>query len=133
LNKPAGDPETGHEVDIDAFLWACLALFDDPADGADVGAASVYRPPWHDLRTMPEARDRILRLLAEAPGGGPLSWFLPDNATEADTTLRRRSAWSSTFAASLELGKQGAVALAQHGLFMPIQVSSASAAVPVAG
>ena len=123
--------ETGHEVDVVGFLWACLALFDDAADGA--ATETVYRPPWHDLHAMPEARDRILRLLAEAPGGGPLSWFLPDDATEADTTLRRRSAWSSTFAASLELGKQGAVALAQHGLFMPIQVSSASAAVPVAG
>src|ERR1700761_3996799 len=72
--------ETGHEVDVVAFLWALLALFDDPGDSAAAGAASVYRPPWHDLHAMPEARDRILRLLAEAPRGGPLGQFLPDDA-----------------------------------------------------
>jgi chromatin segregation and condensation protein Rec8/ScpA/Scc1 (kleisin family) len=82
---------------------------------------------------MPEARDRILRLLAGTPDGGPLGWFLPDDATEADTDLRRRSAWSSTFVASLELGKQGAVALAQDGLFMLIRVCRSLAAPSVAG
>ena len=97
--------ETGHEVDVIAFLWACMALFDDAAEGADT--ASVYRPRWLELHSVPEARGRILRLLEEAPDGGPLGAFLPEGATEADTELRRRSAWSSTFAASLELGKQG--------------------------
>jgi segregation and condensation protein A len=117
--------ETGHEVDVIAFLWSCLALFDDAAEGA--GAASVYRPRWLDLYLLPDARDRILRLLEEAPEGGSLGRFLPEAAAEADTEMRRRSAWSSTFAASLELGKQGDVALTQDGLFMPIQVCRASA------
>ncbi len=121
--------ETGHEVDVIAFLWACLALFDDAAGGADT--APVYRPRWLELYSVPEARDRILRLLREMPDGAPLGGFLPEAATKADTELRRHSAWSSTFAASLELGKQGDVALAQDGLFMPIQVSRAAANVHV--
>ena len=70
---------------------------------------------------------RNLRRLAEAPDGGPLGRFLPDE-TAADTALRRRSAWSSTFAASLELTKRGDVALAQGGPFMPIQIDRMSLA-----
>ena len=111
---------TGHEVDVVGFLWACLALFDDAADAADT--ETVYRPRWFEPHAVPEARDRILRRLAEAPDGGPLGRFLPDEGA-ADTALRRRSAWSSTFAASLELTKRGDVALARDGLFMQIQIS----------
>ena len=81
-----------------------------------------YRPRWPDLYALPEARDRILRLLAATPDGGPLGGFLPPAAAEAGT-LRRRSAWSATFAASLELAKHGELVLAQDGLFLPIQVS----------
>jgi segregation and condensation protein A len=118
--------ETGHEVDVVAFLWACLALFDEAADGADTG--TIYRPrQWMELWPVPEARDRILRRLEAAPDGGPFGRFLPDQAA-ADTALRRRSAWSSTFAASLELAKQGDVTLAQDGLFMPIQINRATLA-----
>ena len=117
--------ETGHEVDVVGFLWACLALFDDAADAAVT--ETVYRPRWLEPHAVPEARDRILRRLAEAPDGGPLGRFLPDEGA-ADTALRRRSAWSSTFAASLELTKQGDVALAQDGLFMQIRVSRAASA-----
>ena len=91
--------ETGHEVDVVGFLWACLALFDDAADAADT--ETVYWPRWFEPHAVPEARDRI---------------------------LRRRSAWSSTFAASLELAKRGDVALAQDGLFMPIRIHRATLA-----
>src|SRR5450759_1180617 len=56
--------ETGHEVDVDVieFLWASLALFDD--DSADADATSWYLPRWLDLYSIPDARTRILRLLA---------------------------------------------------------------------
>jgi chromatin segregation and condensation protein Rec8/ScpA/Scc1 (kleisin family) len=37
--------------------------------------------------------------------------------------LRWRSAWASTFSASLELAKQGAVRLGQGRAFAPIQVT----------
>ena len=118
-----------HQVDVIEFLWAAMGLFDDGDDKAD--AVSVYRPRWADLYTLGDARDRILRLLAEAPEGAPLGRFLPDVLGDGEITLpaalRRRAAWTSTFVASLELAKQGDVALTQESAFTPIHVQQAGA------
>lgn len=136
---PRGHPEwpgvsaaPGDEVDVIAFLWASMALF-ETGDGVDTSV--VYRPPRFDLHSVPEARARILRLLAEAPDGGPLDGFLPyapgdqdpddPNRDNRENRLLRRSAWTTTFAASLELARQGDVALAQDGAFRPITLSRA--------
>ncbi len=122
------------EVDMIAFLWACLEQFDDPADVVDT--RPIYRLPALDLYGIPEARDRILRLLAES--GEPLSLdqLLPGSNQQmaqptTETQLRKRSAWSSTFVASLELAKQGDVALAQAENFDPIIVSVSSSDQPL--
>jgi segregation and condensation protein A len=79
----------------------------------------VYRPPplRLELHTVADARKPILRQLAETPEGGPLDPFLPDPVTaenEPRPQLRQRSAWSSTFVASLELVRQGEAALQQE-------------------
>ena len=57
----------------------------------------------------------------------PLSHFLPAPVAKAEDTkthalLRRRSAWTSTFVASLELAKQGAVAMDQDDFLGPIHL-----------
>ena len=135
---PRGQPErvgletaTAYEVDAIEFLWASLALFDDDLPAGDMAAS--YRPVWLDLHSIPDARDRILRLLADAPDGRPLDGLLPDAldvdaTTVAQTGLRARSRWTSTFVAGLELAKQGDVALTQEEAFSSIHVS-----LPVAG
>ncbi|MBV9749062.1 MAG: hypothetical protein JO157_09620 [Acetobacteraceae bacterium] len=121
-----------HEIDFIEFLWAALDLFDDEV----VDTASVYRPPVLDLYSVQDARARILRLLAQAPEGQLLDRLLPEQdapvGTEGEappaprSALRRRSAWSSTLAACLELAKQGEVTLAQESSgFGPVVVSSA--------
>jgi segregation and condensation protein A len=120
--------EGAHAVDVIEFLWASLALFDDDAESPDT--ASVYRPPPRlELYAVAEARDRILRRLAETPEGGSLDRFLPDMPDMPGSgtrhLLRRRSAWSSTFVASLELVKQGDIALAQEDAWIPIEVRGA--------
>ena len=90
---------------------------------------------------MADARARILRRLAEATEGQTLDQLLPEaNDPEAEdageiqsqrqTNLRRRSAWTSTFIAGLELAKQGDVALGQDAIFSPIHVSQTWAAMP---
>jgi segregation and condensation protein A len=113
------------DLDIIEFLWASLALFDDGEPAADTDA--VYRPPRLALYRLAEARARILRLLAAAAGEVAFEQLLPAAPQPADAeplrTLRRRSAWSSTFAASLELAKQGEVVVAQEGAFQPIHLS----------
>ncbi len=123
--------ETRHQVDVIEFLWASLALFDE--DGAGADTASRYQPRRWDLHPVPEARDRILRLLGEAGEGRALGTLLPAAPMEGsapETPLRRCSGWTSSFVASLELAKQGEVVLEQDQAFSPIQVSLPSAALP---
>ncbi|MEE3503833.1 hypothetical protein [Acidiphilium acidophilum] len=120
------------EVDMIAFLWACLERFDDPADAVDT--RPIYRLPALDLYDIPEARDRILRLLADSEAALPLDQLLPDpdqQTAQAPTALRLRSAWSSTFVASLELARQGDVALTQAETFDSIIVSVSSSDHPL--
>jgi segregation and condensation protein A len=124
--------DPAHGVDVVAFLWASLALFD--VDGPP-DTATVYRLPQLELHTVAEAHDRILQRLAKMPGGGPLVRFLPDpdEGAQSDTrrALRRRSAWSSTLIASLELARQGEVVLGQEASFGDIEVASAGGAADV--
>jgi segregation and condensation protein A len=118
--------EAGQAIDVVEFLWASLALFDDDTAAADT--ATVYQARPFELYAVAEARDRILRLLAEMPSGGPLDRFLPNppaDDSEPWRELRRRSGRASTFIASLELAKQGNVVLGQGGDFAAIHVASA--------
>jgi segregation and condensation protein A len=119
--------EAEDEVDVIAFLWASLSLFEDDAEQLDTAAR--YRPTWTDLYSVAEARDRILQILGEGGDGQALGHFLPEQPATADAgappedTLRLSSAWAITFSASLELVKQGDVALAQADAFASIHVS----------
>ena len=114
-----------------AFLWAGLERFDDPADTVDT--RPIYRLPALDLYDIPEARDQILRLLAHSEAALRLDQLLPgpdQQTAQPPTRLRLRSAWSSTFVASLELARQGDVAFAQAETFDPIIVSIGSSDQP---
>jgi segregation and condensation protein A len=126
---PRGQPEqsgtvaeTQYEGDVIEFLWACLAQFDDGLPRADLHA--VYRPPWHALYAVLDARAHILRLLAEMPANTPLGRFLPRVPVEDDRPDRlplwRRSAVTSTLIAGLELARDGALRLEQAAPFAAI-------------
>lgn len=117
---------TDHAVDVIAFLWASLSVFEDDAPEADT--VTRYRPAWADLYSVTEARDRILRMLDEGGDGDELERFLPElpggaGGAGGDDRLRVYAAWVSTFSASLELAKQGDAALAQADAFAPVHVS----------
>ena len=118
--------EPTSNLDIIEFLWASLALFDDGEPAPDT--TTGYSPPRLPLYPVGEARTRILRLLAEASGEATFEQLLPALSDVADSSastraLRRRSAWSSTLIASLELAKQGDVVVAQERLFQPIHLA----------
>jgi chromatin segregation and condensation protein Rec8/ScpA/Scc1 (kleisin family) len=55
---------------------------------------------------------------------------VPGPGAPPEGGLRRRSRWTSTFVASLELAKQGEVLLDQDTIFSAIQVSTPAAALP---
>ena len=113
------------DLDIIEFLWASLALFGDGEPAPDT--TPFYRPPPRALYPVSEARARILRRLAEVRGEVAFALLLPDAPALAEgqslPALQLRSAWSSTFAASLELAKQGDVVVTQEGLFRPIHLA----------
>ena len=123
----------GHAVDVVEFLWASLALFDEVEDAVD--PTDVYQPRRHWYSVV-AARAHILAVLAQAPDGGRLEQFLPDvdeaamSGAEIRSRVRCGLAWGCTFVASLELAKQGDLALAQAGLFEPIHVRRPAAPLP---
>ena len=133
------------ELDVVAFLWACVDLFDAGLPKSDT--VEHHAPPRVELHSIPAARLRILHRLADAPDGRTLDQLLPDAApadaaTSAPATaatsaaatpppqaaLRRRSAWTSTFVAGLELAKQGEVALVQEVSFSAVHLTLAKVA-----
>ncbi|MCB8878589.1 hypothetical protein ASILVAE211_25700, partial [Acidisoma silvae] len=120
---------TEHAVDVIAFLWASLALFED--DTPDPDTVTRYRPSWSDLYSVTEAQDRILRILGEGGDGAELEHFLPEppvevegDGTALDGALRRSSAWATTFSASLELAKQNEIAVHQEEPFAKVVLTA---------
>ena len=129
---PRGRPEltgigtaTLHQADVVEFLWASLTLLDD--DLPLPGTAASYRPAWLDLHAISDARSRILQRMADHQTARQFDQLLPDLPgpdAAPESGLRGRSRWTSTFTASLELAKQGDVALTQEEAFSPIQVGN---------
>ncbi|WP_137700301.1 segregation and condensation protein A [Marimonas lutisalis] len=70
--------------------------------------------------TMEQALDRMRGLIGFAGTWTDISSYMPDG-WDADP-VRRRSATAATFAASLELAKEGKVELRQAETFAPIQL-----------
>jgi segregation and condensation protein A len=117
--QPQSDADAAaHGGDLTDLLRACLPVLRVPEDQA---VALRPRPP--PLWTAGDAIRQIGRLLAELPNGSPLATFLPK--IDRDTPkrpLRCRAAIASTLIASLELARDGTVALEQDGDWMPIRV-----------
>jgi len=70
--------------------------------------------------TMEQALDRMRGLIGFAGDWSDLTTWLPEG-WETDP-VKRRSATAATFAASLELAKQGQIELRQGDVFAPIQI-----------
>lgn len=79
-----------------------------------------------DIYPLETALDRLRGMIGEALEWSDLAGFLPPGWRAAGN--RRRSALASTFAASLELAKQGQIDLQQAETFAPIRLRRRSEA-----
>ena len=85
--------------------------------------AAALRPRPPPLWTASDAIRQMMQLRAELPDGSLLAAFLPKIDRDAPKRpLRCRAAIASTLIASLELARDGTVALEQDGDWMPIRV-----------
>lgn len=92
---------------------------------ARVRTKDEFRPFVMDresVLTMEQALERMRGLIPYAGEWADLSSYLPEG-WELDPK-KRRSATAATFAASLELAKQGQIELRQGGTFAPIEIKA---------
>ncbi|MGB0670919.1 MAG: segregation and condensation protein A [Rhodospirillales bacterium] len=110
--------ETAEVVDITLYelLKAYGGLFSKAKGG------SLHIEPF-DIYTVEDALQRLRRLVGHVPDWKDLWDFLPP---EMGSGLVARSAVASTFAASLEMAKEGRLALRQLNTFGPIYLKSAA-------
>ncbi len=101
--------------------WECsmFELLDAYATISRPAAPQVLRAGRFDPYTIRDAMERMGRLLGVSGNWERIEAFLPGDMT---SSLSMRSAMASTFAASLELTKQGRLRLRQDQPFGPIFV-----------
>lgn len=120
---PRGEVETIAETRSTVVLKVGLRDF------LQAYATHVARQQPHGLRidvsdlfSVDLALKRLRRLLGHSPGWAALASFLPDETAEGlrRGTISARSALAATFAASLELVREGHIHLRQNASFGPI-------------
>ena len=112
----AGAP--GEGGDLAEMMRACLVALALPDQ-----LAEAYRLPPRTLWPVPGSIARIRERLAVLPDASALTSFLPDLKLEEVGGFRARSALASTFAASLELARDGQLTLDQEAAWQAILVS----------
>ena len=106
--------ERKEQIVWQARLYDLLAAYgrmvsSDEAEKLTIAATRLY--------SVQEAAVRLQNLLPRTPGWAELSAFLPAQLSQP---LDRRSAVASHFVASLELAKEGVVALRQSSAYAPL-------------
>lgn len=99
----------------DASLYDLIAAYGVVRARAEVPVHVVQR---RRVMTLEQAIDRVARMVGSAIDWAALESFLPPGA-EGDY---RRSALASSFVATLELARQGRVALMQEIAFAPLMI-----------
>ncbi|MEG3661544.1 ScpA family protein [Celeribacter halophilus] len=119
---PRGIPE---EVQRKRNVTYRATLLDLMQAYARVRTKDEFRPFVMDreaILSMEQALERMRGMIPYALDWADLSSYLPEG-WELDPK-KRRSATAATFAASLELVKQGQIELRQGGTFAPIQIKA---------
>ena len=119
---PCGAPETFRALVnpiLEVTLYDLLKAYGDQKRRGPGGPLHIE--PF-DIYTVEDALKRLHKLLGSTPDWESLWQFLPEGALEG---LVARSAIASTFAASLELAREGKIKLRQSGPFGPIYLKAA--------
>jgi segregation and condensation protein A len=101
---------------FDVSLFDLLSAYADSKHRIDASVLQIAPP---NLFSMEDALVRLRKLLGTVPEWTTLTNFLPSGIKD---DLVYRSAIASTFAASLELARQGKLSLRQSSTFGPIFV-----------
>jgi segregation and condensation protein A len=117
-----GAPEDLTEIDNSGISASLAALLRAYLAVARRGLSQqTYIPPTHLLWSVQDAIERLTRMLGGLPPGWTsLETLLPDGLT---SPLQRRNAYASALVASLEMARNGLLALEQHAAFAPILLS----------
>lgn len=118
-----GAPETFRAFAVRVFevtLFDLLKAYGDQRRRVE-GRTPLLIQPW-DIHTVEDALKRLRGLLGSLPDWESLWRFLPEGVMKG---LVARSAIASTFAASLELAREGKIKLRQSGPFGPIYLKPA--------
>jgi segregation and condensation protein A len=102
------------QAGFEASLHDLLAAYARNKTRAEVSRLHIAQL---DLYSVEDALKRLSNLMGGAPGWRSLSSFLPP---ELRGGLLRRSAIASTFAASLEMAREGKLRIRQDGTYGPI-------------
>jgi segregation and condensation protein A len=120
-------PEETREVGYVSLMEACLVLLRGKPATEAFAPPPVYRQVIPDLWRISDAIVRIQRILPDFPEGAPMGAFMPNIAEkDLNAPLKARAIVASTFAAGLELAKQGVLGLDQDDLFEEVTFSGAS-------
>ena len=118
-----GAPETFRAFAVPIYevtLFDLLKAYGDQKKRVQARTPLLIQP-W-DIHTVEDALKRIRGLLGSMPDWQSLWQFLPEGVMKG---LVARSAMASTFAASLELVREGKIQLRQSGPFGPIYLKPA--------
>tara|TARA_R110002073_G_scaffold54537_15_gene140275 strand:- start:1856 stop:2668 length:813 start_codon:yes stop_codon:yes gene_type:complete len=123
-----GMPET---LSIEKHTRHTATLLDLVQAYARIRTRDDFRPfafDRTDVYPLETALERLRGIIGTTSDWTDLAGFLPPGWRKAGN--RRRSALASTFAASLELAKQGQLELRQSGTFAPLRVRARSGGAP---
>jgi segregation and condensation protein A len=116
---PRGEPAEPEVVTTVAHDCSFYELLRAYADLRQRQGPENLRVDPMDLDSVEEAMTRLRKALGKSPGWTALMQFMPAGLA---TPLQRRSACAATFAASLELCREGRAELRQPEVFGPIYV-----------
>ncbi len=119
-----GVPEkfkTSQSTIFDVTLFDLLKAYASQSNRVK-GDGTLHIEAW-DLHSVDDALDRLHQVVGKLPDWSTLAKFLPAGLKQG---LTYRSAVASTFAASLEMAKEGKLRIRQDGVFGKIFLRSGS-------